>query len=223
MQRSFSLYSEASLSGLFHSLTDDAKIFVRQEVELAKREMTEKVSRYGRHATILGIGGMVTYAGLIVFLGGLGWLLAFWMKNLGLEPMLANFVGFGAIGLLVMLVGASMVFKAIKAFSSESLTPTRIVETIEHLKGKKPITRTSLKKETKTESSLRELEGKVFATEDRIEMELKEIGYRVRPNRIKVDTIEHLLRYASPWGVLAFGSGLVGSFLLNHKPRHGKA
>lgn len=65
-----------SLRRLFRALTSDAKTFIRQEVQLAKTEIGEKLSEFGRNAAALAIGRFVAYAGLIVFLLSLGCLLA---------------------------------------------------------------------------------------------------------------------------------------------------
>lgn len=47
------------LSGLIRDLTRNVKTFVRQEFQLTRNEMTEKISRYGRDATSVAIGGAV--------------------------------------------------------------------------------------------------------------------------------------------------------------------
>src|SRR2546427_7964673 len=81
------------------------------------------------------MGGFVAYAGLLVFLGALDLLLAFVFERIGLQPMLAAFVGLGIIGFIVIAVGGVLVLKGIKAFKTESLAPKRTIQTIQHLKG----------------------------------------------------------------------------------------
>ena len=82
---------------------DETKTFIKEEVQLAKTEISENISRMGRNAVGLVAGGFVAYAGLIVFLAGLGLLLGFAFEKLGLQPPLAAFIGFAIIGLLGLM------------------------------------------------------------------------------------------------------------------------
>src|SRR5512140_2283599 len=105
--------SRSSVVGLLGDLTGDARTFIRQEISLAKTELTEKLSALGKNAVSLAIGGFVAYAGLIVFLIGLGFLLAWVFQLLGLEPIMAHFVGMAVIGVVVLLVGGAFVASAV--------------------------------------------------------------------------------------------------------------
>src|SRR5438874_13328664 len=100
-----------SILGLVRELTREAKIFVREEVQLAKTELSEKISSKTKSGTKIAIGGFVAYAGLIVFLIGLGWLIGFALTKAGLEPLLAQFIGLGFIGLVIAGSGAFVLMK----------------------------------------------------------------------------------------------------------------
>ena len=134
-------FSRTSLLELFRDLTEDVKAFARQEVDLARQEMTEKLSCYKRNAISLVVGGVVAYAGLIVLLGGLGMLLSFAFEKWGANPVLANFLGLGIVGLIGILAGVFMVLKGSKAFSNASLAPERTLETIKHIRGEEALDR----------------------------------------------------------------------------------
>src|SRR5437667_3349010 len=97
--------SKTSIFGLIGDLKDETKTFVKEEIQLAKAEISEKISCMGRNAVSLAVGGFVAYAGLIIFLGGLGILLAFAFEKLGLDTALAGFIGFAIIGLVAAGVG----------------------------------------------------------------------------------------------------------------------
>src|SRR3954465_1290204 len=133
MQRSG--YVRPSLFGLFGDLKDETKTFIREEVQLAKTEISEKISKMGRNAVSLVIGGFVAYAGVIVFLGGLGLLLAFAFEKLGLPSAMSGFLGLAIIGLLAAGVGYAFIAEAIKSFSSESMSPEKTIETLKDIKG----------------------------------------------------------------------------------------
>jgi hypothetical protein len=61
---------DRSLGELFSALATDTSTLVRQEVELAKTEMTQKATRVGKDIGFLLAGGAVAYAG---FLGNSGY------------------------------------------------------------------------------------------------------------------------------------------------------
>src|SRR5579859_6329290 len=83
--------TRSSLRELVQSLTNDTKIFLRQEIDLSKTEAAEKVSWLTRNAIMVAAGGFVAYAGLIVLLIGLGWLLSWPLQHAGLQPALQAF------------------------------------------------------------------------------------------------------------------------------------
>src|SRR5881227_2832610 len=117
--------SKTSIFGLIGDLKDETKTFIKEEVQLAKAEISENISHMGKNAVGLAIGGIVAYAGLIVFLAGLGLLLAFAFEQLGLQPVLAGFIGLAIIGFFVMVIGGVLILKGIKAFKAGSLAPRR--------------------------------------------------------------------------------------------------
>ena len=104
--------AKTSLRSLVQALTGEVKVFFRQEIDLAKAEASEKIAWIGRNAIRVAVGGFVAYAGLIVFLIGLGWLIAWALRQAGLPPGLAGFVGLAIIGLLFVLTGAGFVLSS---------------------------------------------------------------------------------------------------------------
>jgi ElaB/YqjD/DUF883 family membrane-anchored ribosome-binding protein len=217
------LLNEVPFPGLFRALSHNVKLFLQQEMELAKKEMTEKISCYTRNVLALAIGGFVAYAGLIVLLGGLGLLLSLAFQKMGLDPLPAECAGLGAIGLFVILTGAAMILKGMKAIASGSLAPERTIETIKHLTGdQKDVRAESRKKVEKPEQSPEELEKEVLATEDRIGETIEEIIYRASPARAKDLAVKNIHAHPYTWSAFALGSGLVGGVLLSRRPGRGR-
>src|SRR5947209_11824333 len=132
--RNNSTTSETSLFGLIGHFRDEVKTLIKQEVELAKAELSEKISRFGQHAMLVAIGGVAAFAGLIILLASLSSLLAFAFEKAGLARSLAFFIGAFVIGGGAALVGLGFVFKALKAFSQESLAPEKTLHTLKQLK-----------------------------------------------------------------------------------------
>ena len=154
----------SSIFDLFKDLKEEAKIFLREEVHLAKAELSEKFSRMGKESVNIAIGGIVAYAGLIVFLGALGMLIAFALRQIGLDPFLSSFIGLGAIGFIVIAVGALMLLGGLKALKKESLTPERAIESLQRVKGTKHyVDKPTAPKAQKDERSSKEIEASVCA------------------------------------------------------------
>src|SRR6478672_4623763 len=127
--------SETSFLGLLKDFKTEIVVLIKQEIDLAKAEVSEKVSFFGKNAVKLAIGGFVAYAGLIVLLIGLGAVIGFAFEKLGLSTTLANFLGWTIMGLIVIGIGAAFIMKALKAFKTQTLVPEKTIETLRQVKG----------------------------------------------------------------------------------------
>ena len=212
-----------SLLGLVRNLTFDTKTFIRQEVQLAKAELSEKISKLGRNALSLAIGGFVAYAGLIVLLIGLGSLLGLAFEKAGLSTAMAGFLGLGAVGLLVLVVGCVMLLKGVKSLSRESLTPERTVQTLKELRGDddEDYYAESYNDEENGEEapSTDELQARVEATENRMGETLDEIGYRLSPSHINAEVKTKIEENPYRYGLVALGVGVASGLMLRSKLR----
>ena len=109
------------LGDLFGDLASDMSNLVRQEVNLAKVEITQKAKYVGRNIGYLVIGGAVAYAALLAILAGIIMLLAKVVPHWGAALIVGAVVG----GIGWMLIG-----KAMMALQSADLTPRETVETL---------------------------------------------------------------------------------------------
>ncbi len=212
--------ARTSLIGLFRELTADTRTFIRQEIQLAKTELAEKASLFGRNAAALVIGGFIAYAGLIIFLMGLGWLLAWAFEAAGLQPVLAGFIGLVAVGLVTIVVGSVLLLKGLKTISSESLAPERTVQTLQELKGPETFQATPAPPQPEEKPSSEEMQQRVEATENRMGETLEELGRRLSPQHIN-EQVKGKIR-ANPYrtSLVAMLAGILSGFLLRRKFRH---
>jgi ElaB/YqjD/DUF883 family membrane-anchored ribosome-binding protein len=214
--------SRPSILGLIRGLSEDTKKLLRQELELAKAELTEKFSLAARNAVSLAIGGFVAYAGLIVLLMGLGWLVAWALEKAGLQPLLAGFVGLAIVGVVVMGVGGIFLMKGIKTFAKESLAPQRTIHTIQKLKGSAeavPVTEERKDNDVPKPSS-EQLQARVEATETRMGDTLDELGQRLSPSHINAQVKQRIQEKPYRSGLLAMGAGILSGFFLTRSSRH---
>jgi len=116
---------DRSLGELFAELSRESSTLVRQEIQLAKTEMTEKVSGMGQHFGMLAAGGALAYAGLLAIIAAAIIALDAWLP-LALSALI--------VGVLVALIGYFLVQKGISSLKQVDLKPR---ETIESLKEDK--------------------------------------------------------------------------------------
>ena len=109
------------LGDLFGDLATDMSNLVRQEVTLAKVEITQKAKYVGRNVGYLVIGGAVAYAALLAIIAAIIMLLAKVLPNWGSALIVGVVVG----GIGWMLIG-----KAMMALQKADLTPRETVETL---------------------------------------------------------------------------------------------
>ncbi len=113
---------DRSLGELFSELAQETSTLVRQEVQLAKTEVTQKASRAGRHVGILAAGGAVAYAGLLAILAGVIALLNAVMPLWVAAALL--------VGVVVAVVGYVLVRRALEALKREDYAPRETIETL---------------------------------------------------------------------------------------------
>jgi uncharacterized integral membrane protein len=119
-----------SLSGLVRELRDETTTLLKQEVALAKTEMSEKASIFGRNAIYLAIGGAIAYAGFILILLMLAALLMAGLAAAGLTIETARWLAPGIVGIIIGAVGYALVQKALNTFSRESLAPEKTIQSL---------------------------------------------------------------------------------------------
>jgi uncharacterized membrane protein YcjF (UPF0283 family) len=206
----------SSIVELMKDLREQVKTFLREEVHLAKAELSEKISHVARDSVNIAVGGFVAYAGLIVFLGALGVLLGFVFQRLGLDPLLSEFIGLGIIGFIITAVGAIMLIAGLKALKKESLAPERALDALQRVKGTEPSAK-KLVKDKKDERSTREIEASVIRTELEMAEILEELGDRLTMTHLRNQARVEVLKHPYRWSLVAMGAGVCGSYFMKRK------
>jgi hypothetical protein len=57
--------AERSLGELFHELSQDTSALIRQEMALARTEVSERISAFARDASMIGAGGVLLHVALL--------------------------------------------------------------------------------------------------------------------------------------------------------------
>src|SRR5687767_12142769 len=219
--------SETSFFSLVRELKDETQALVREEVALAKTEMSEKLSCYAKNGVSVAIGGFVAYAGVIVLLLGLGALLGQVFMNLGWPPHIAFGAGWGIVGFIITAIGGILVLKAIKTMSSSSLAPEKTIETIHEFKGdhaeylaKKEREKIEEPKNGNHKRSSDEIKASVETTQKMMGDTMDELKNRLTPGYMgrSLDAgVKHHPERAAIGGAVA---GLIGFLLVRRRAHH---
>lgn len=119
-----------SIGALLRELLDETRALFRQEVALAKTEVSEKTSLLARNVAFLAAGGLVAFAGALFLLGGLSVLLSWALESAGLSDGMAAWLGPAIVGLVVAAIGYGLIQKAIHTFKDGSLKPQLTIDSI---------------------------------------------------------------------------------------------
>lgn len=109
------------LGDLFGDLASEMSNLVRQEVALARVEMTQNAKRLGKNVGYLVVGGAIGYAALLALIAAVIMLLDRYMPAWGA----ALLVGIVIAGISWLLIG-----KALSALQASEITPRETVETL---------------------------------------------------------------------------------------------
>lgn len=127
------LRDDRSLGQILRDLREETTQLLRQEVDLAKTEMSEKMSRLGTNLGSVATGGAVLFAGALVLLAAL---------TLGLIALFSQFMDRDVamwlapllVGGILAAVGYGLVKKALQALKQEGIAPQRTTQSLKENK-----------------------------------------------------------------------------------------
>ena len=121
----------SELGQAIQEVSERASVLVREEIELAKAEMTEKVTKLLRGVAVGAVAGIFALGALIYFLNSAAW---------GIFALVSNdinyvWVGFLVVALALIVLGALAGFMAMRFVKSGSPpTPAMAIEEAQLIK-----------------------------------------------------------------------------------------
>ena len=112
---------EPSLGQLFAELSRETTTLVRQEVNLAKTELSHKAARVGKDVGFLAAGGAILYAGFLAIMAAV---------ILALALFLPDWLAALIVGVVIAAVGYFLVQRGLDALKREELAPRQSLETL---------------------------------------------------------------------------------------------
>jgi hypothetical protein len=117
------LRQERSIGELFGQLSQDMTMLVRQEVQLARAEMSEKLSRLTANLVSVIAGGFVAYVGALALVAAL----ILGLNNLAsISPWVSALI----VGAVLAIAGYAMLRRGLGELKRVDLAPRRTVENI---------------------------------------------------------------------------------------------
>jgi hypothetical protein len=121
MQTASPEYRERTLRDLASSLSSDVSLLVRQEAELAKAQIDDRLKRAKKDGIALGAGGAVAYTGVLALtaavIAALAMAMPIWLSAL-------------LVGLVLSAAGGLMLRKATTDLAHMDAVPRASVESI---------------------------------------------------------------------------------------------
>jgi hypothetical protein len=112
-------------------VSERASTLVREEIELAKAEVTDKLTKLARGAVVGVVAGIFFFFALVMVLFGFAWLLYYYLPG----AQFAFFWGFFAMGLILVALGVGAGLIAARALKRGSPpVPTMAIEEAQRIK-----------------------------------------------------------------------------------------
>jgi len=116
------LRDERSLGALFAELAQETSSLVRQEVHLAKAELTQSATEIGQAIGFMVVAGAIAYAGFLSLLAAV--ILGLWYAGL------TGWVAALLVGLVVLAISVILIQRARSMLSAANLAPRKTVESL---------------------------------------------------------------------------------------------
>jgi len=114
---------DRSLGDLFAELSGEISALVRQELALAKLEITEKVTRIGSDIAILALGGAILYAGFLALIAAVVVGLALILESVVLSAFI--------VAAAVLATGYYCVRRGLTNLKHDNLAPRETLDSLE--------------------------------------------------------------------------------------------
>lgn len=115
------IHPDRSLGSLFNELTRETSTLFRQEIELAKAEVTEKARQAGTGAAMAAAGGLILFVAALALVATVIIGLSYVM-----EPWLAALL----VTVVVAIIGGIVLAKGLSNLKGDNLTPRRTIDTM---------------------------------------------------------------------------------------------
>lgn len=108
--------SAQGIADAVNEISERASLLIREEIELAKAEVSQKLSRLAKGAAVGGAAAVFAVFGIVMAFHGLAWL-AYWLLPVGNGQV---FWGFFVVAAILFILGGFAGLMAARLFKSSS-------------------------------------------------------------------------------------------------------
>ena len=112
---------DRSLGELFSELSSNTSNLVRQEINLAKAEMTQKATEAGRQAGMIGVGGVLAHTALLALVAAL---------VAGLSEFMPIWASALLVGIVLAIAGYVVIRQGLDKLKQLNPKPEQTIETL---------------------------------------------------------------------------------------------
>lgn len=113
--------SDRSIAALLSDLANETGTLVSQEIALFKAEIGEKLGRLGMGTGAIAAGGLIAFS---------GWLALIAAAILGLAKVVAPWLAALIVGVVVLAIGAGLLFFGKSRLAADTLVPRRTLNSL---------------------------------------------------------------------------------------------
>jgi protein-S-isoprenylcysteine O-methyltransferase Ste14 len=110
-----------SIGELLADLMREISTLVREEVSLAKSEMSQKAALVGKDVGMMAVGGVLAFAGYLAVQDA---------AVLALSNVMPVWAASLVVGLVVIAIAAAIAIKGLNSLKRQNLAPQQTVETL---------------------------------------------------------------------------------------------
>lgn len=125
--------ADPNIADLLKQLRDDTTTLVREEISLAKTEMSEKAAELGKKGVMVSAGALLGYAALMPLLLAFGYLLRDLFVSWDMSTGTATFLGLLIVALITGAIAAGIVMSALA--KKTSLKPEKTIHSLQQDKN----------------------------------------------------------------------------------------
>lgn len=121
---------QPTIAELLKDLREESTLLLREEIALAKKEISEKISSTAQNLIYVVGGALVAYCAIIFLLLAISSSISQAFVAQGVEMGWAIFLGLLIVALIIGTVSIAMIVKGIQTLKKLSLIPEKTVETL---------------------------------------------------------------------------------------------
>lgn len=112
---------DQSIGDLFSQLANESSLLIRQEISLARTEISQKAVTVGKDIGYLAVGGAIGYVGLMAIVAAI---------IVGLANYIPLWLSALLVGIVIAIAAAILISSAIKSLKNTDFAPQQTVETL---------------------------------------------------------------------------------------------